>query len=157
MQRDLGVDRSAVMSSSRPSARTGSWYGRLVAPLVSGLDAEIEQRGESLARDMELRHLAHRVGDRESVRAFEFRMRETYGELLPRLLVRGLVNVVPHLGVLLALYYLLPVLTLPGGAVLSTVSAYIAVGITVLLVRALSRTCRRHRQGARTHQQPDNT
>lgn len=155
MQRDLGTDRSPGMSASRPSARSSSWYGRLVEPVVHGLDAEIETRGDALARDAKLRDLAHRAGDRESVDALEFRMRETYGELLPRLVVRGLVNVVPHLGVLLALYYLLPVLTLPGGVALSTVSAYIAGGITLLLVRALSKAWTRRRRDEEPHVQPE--
>lgn len=156
MQRDLGCDHSPVMPANRRSAGSSSWYGRLVEPVVRSLDAEIEARGEALARDVELCDLARRTGDRESVEALEFRMRETYGELLPRLVVRGLVNVVPHLGVLLALYYLLPVLTLPGGVALSTVSAYIAVGITVLLVRALSSARTRRRGGDTPHRQPDN-
>lgn len=109
-------------------------YGRLVAPITRRLDAEIEERSEALKRDMELRDLAHRMGDRESLNAFEFRMRETYGELLPRVVVRGLVNLVPHLLLLCALYYLLPVVEFPGGVGVSTISVYIAVGICVLVV-----------------------
>lgn len=109
-------------------------YGRLVAPVTRQLDAEIEERGESLKRDMELRNLADEMGDRESLNAFEFRMRETYGELLPRVLVRGMVNLMPHLLLLSALYYLLPIVELPGGIRLSTISAYIVVGIVLLVV-----------------------
>ena len=155
MQRDLGAGRSYATPAPRRAAGARSWYARLVAPIVSGLDAEIETRGEALSRDVELCDLARRTGDREAVVALEFRMRETYGELLPRVVVRGLVNVVPHLGVLLALYYLLPVLTLPGGATLSTVAAYIAVGVTVLLVRILIRArAGRRRDGP--HLQPEN-
>lgn len=109
-------------------------YQQLVAPITRELDAEIEEQGEALKRDMELRNLAHQMGDRESLDAFEFRMRETYGEFLPRVVVRGMVNLMPHLFLLSALYYLLPVVELPGGARVSTVSAYIAVGIGVMLV-----------------------
>lgn len=156
MQRDLGTGRSYVTSARRRPAGPGSWYARLVAPLVRDLDAEIETRGEALSRDVELCDLARRTGDREAVTALEFRMRETYGELLPRVVVRGLVNVVPHLGVLLALYYLLPVLTLPGGAALSTVAAYIAVGVSVLLVRALTRARAGRRRAGGPHLQPEN-
>ncbi|MDX5894712.1 hypothetical protein [Rubrobacter radiotolerans] len=82
---------------------------------------------------MELRNLAHQMGDWESVDAFEFRMRETYGELLPRYVVRGLINLVPHLLALCALYYLLPIVELPGGIRVSTVSAYIAFGVCFLV------------------------
>lgn len=110
-------------------------YARLVAPLTRRLDAEIGERSAALKRDMELREKAHRMGDKESVEAFEFRMREAYGELLPRLMVRGLINLVPHLLVLSGLYYLLPAVTLPGELRVSTVSAYIAVGLAVLLLR----------------------
>lgn len=109
-------------------------YGRLVAPVVRGLDAEIEERSASLRRDMELRNMAERMGDRESLEAFEFRMRETYGELLPRVVVRGFVGLMPHLLALCALYYLLPVVGLPGGLEVSTVSAYIAIGVCALLL-----------------------
>lgn len=109
-------------------------YGRLVAPVTRQLDAEIEERGESLTRDMELRNLADRMGDRESLNAFEFRMRETYGELLPRVVVRGMVNLVPHMLALCALYYLLPIVELSGGIHLSTISVYIVVGISFLVV-----------------------
>lgn len=109
-------------------------YGWLVAPIVRQLDTEIEERGEALKRDMELRNLAERMGDRESLDAFEFRMRETYGELLPRVVIRGLVNLMPHLLLLCALYYLLPIVELPGGTRISTISVYIAVGIGVLVI-----------------------
>lgn len=109
-------------------------YARLVAPLTRVLEMEIEARGEALNRDMELRNLAHQMGDWKSVDAFEFRMRETYGELLPRLVVRGLVNMVPHLVLLSVLYYVLPIVELPGGMRISTVSAYIAIGVSLLLV-----------------------
>ncbi len=153
MPRDLGTDRPLALPADPRPVRSGLSYARLVQPVVRNLDAEIETRSEALARDMKLRNLAHRAGDRESVEAFEFRMRETYGELLPRLVVRGLVNLVPHLGVLLALYYLLPVLTLPGGVAVSTVSAYIAVGVAVLLVRALTKMRSRRRGDEEPHQQ----
>ncbi len=156
MQRDLGDDHSSILPASRRSEGSTSLYARLVQPVVRGLDAEIEARGEALARDVELCDLARRTGDRESVDALEFRMRETYGELLPRVVVRGLVNVVPHLGVLLALYSLLPVLTLPGDVAVSTVSTYIAVGITVLLVRALSSALTRRRGDDQPHLQSEN-
>ncbi|MEJ7873390.1 MAG: hypothetical protein WKF67_14110 [Rubrobacteraceae bacterium] len=59
------------------------FYGRLVAPATRQLDAEIEERGDSLKRDMELRNLADEMGDWESLDAFEFRMRETYGGFFP--------------------------------------------------------------------------
>ncbi len=151
MQHDLGANHSSLLPASRRSAGSSSLFGRLVEPVVRGLDAEIEARSDALARDMELCDLARRTGDRESVNAFEFRMRETYGELLPRLVVRGLVNLMPHLGALLVLYHLLPVLNLPGGVSVSTVSAYIAVGITLLLLRALTRAARTRRLG---HEDP---
>lgn len=109
-------------------------YGRLVAPITRQLDAEIGERGESLERDMELRNLADRMGDQESLNAFEFRMRETYGELLPRVVVRGMVNLVPHLLALCALYYLLPIVELSGGVHLSTIRIYIVVGIVFIVV-----------------------
>lgn len=121
-------------------------YGRLVAPIVRQLDTEIEERSEALKRDMELRNLAHQMGDRESLDAFEFRMRETYGELLPRVVVRGLVNLIPHLLLLCALYYLLPIVELPGGTRISTISVYIAVGIGVLVINHY-RAWRRRRAG----------
>lgn len=135
-------------------------YGRLVAPITRQLDAEIEERGESFKRDMELRNLADRMGDRESLNAFEFRMRETYGELLPRVVIRGLVNLMPHLLVLSALYYLLPVVELPGGVRVSTISVYIVVGIVFLVVHHYKAWRSRagpagtgHREAARVEEQ----
>lgn len=110
-------------------------YQRLVSPITRTLDSEIEEQGSALERDMELRELAHRLGDREAVDAFEFRMRETYGELLPRVVVRGFINLIPHLLILCGLYYLLPVLDVPRAGQVSTISLYIAVGVLVVLAR----------------------
>lgn len=128
-------------------------YGRLVAPVTRQLDAEIEERGESLKRDMELRNLADQIGDRESLNAFEFRMRETYGELLPRIVVRGLVNLMPHLIALSALYYLLPVVELPGDVRLSMISLYIIVGIVFLVVHHYRAWRRRPRPAGTGYQE----
>lgn len=126
--------RASLAQTDKARARMRFSYARLVEPLTGLLETEIEARGEALKRDMELRNLAHQMGDWESVNAFEFRMRETYGELLPRVVVRGLVNLVPHLMLLSVLYYVLPIVELPGGMRVSTVSAYIAVGLFLLLV-----------------------
>lgn len=145
MERGDGADLASAMSARRlRGAGVRISYARLMAPVVRGLDAEIESRVESLTRDMDLRGQAHRAGDQESVKAFEFRMRESYGELLPRIIVRGLVSLLPHLAVLTLLYYLLPTLVLPGGVTVPTVSAYIAVGLGVLLLHHVRTWRRRH-------------
>lgn len=108
-------------------------YARMVVPVTSRLDAEIQERGETLKRDMELRNLAHEMGDWESVKAFEFRMRNTYSELLPHIVIRGFIGLMPHLLVLCGFYYILPTVTLTGGWQVSTVSAYIVAGVSLLI------------------------
>lgn len=102
--------------------------------LTRPLEAEIHSCSERLERDVELRQLAWRVGDRDAVAALEFRMRETYAELLPRVVVRGLIGLLPHLLALCLLYWLLPTVSVLGLTV-STVSAYILVGVLLLLGR----------------------
>jgi hypothetical protein len=106
-------------------------YRAILSPLLSPLEAEIEERSNSLRKDMELRNLAEEIGDWESVEALEFRMRETYGELLPRVVTKGLIGLMPHLLVLCALYAWLPEVSLLGDQV-STVKAYILVGLAIL-------------------------
>lgn len=108
-------------------------------PLTRQLNLRIEAASASLRHDMEMRRLAARQGDRLAVEAFEFRMRETYGELLPRLVVAGLIGLWPHLAVLCLLYWFLPELTLPGEVTVSTVSAYIVVGVLLLVSRHVRR------------------
>lgn len=113
-------------------------------PLTRQLNLQIEAASASLRHDMEMRRLAARHGDRLAVKAFEFRMRETYGELLPWLVVSGLIGLSPHLAVLCLLYWFLPELALPGEVTVSTISAYIVVGVLLLVGRHVRRWRRKN-------------
>lgn len=50
------------------------------------------------------------------------------------MVVRGMVNLIPYLLLLCGFYYLFPIVELPNGIRVSTISVYIVVGIVFLII-----------------------